>query len=88
MLEKTLLGNPDQIVYKGMTVNQLTIAYDDYKAIPNLDALLKENRERAQVTKTRLNPIHDIPYGSESIQKLDIYAPKNLKKMPVIISLH
>jgi arylformamidase len=38
-----LPGNPDPIVYKGMTVNQLTIAYDDYKAIPNLDVLLKEN---------------------------------------------
>jgi arylformamidase len=83
-----LPGNPDPIVYKGMTVNQLTIAYDDYKAIPNLDVLLKENRERAQTIKTRLNPIHDVTYGSESIQKLDIYAPKNLKGLPVIISLH
>jgi len=29
------LGNSGPIVYKGMTVNQLTEAYDDYKAIPN-----------------------------------------------------
>ncbi len=76
------------IVYKGMTINQLTEAYDDYKAIPNFDALLKENRERAQTVKTILNPINDIAYGSESIQKLDIYAPKNIKKMPVILSIH
>lgn len=78
----------DPIVYKGMTVNQLTEAYDNYKAIPNLDVLLQENRERAQTVKTRLNPIQDVAYGSESIQKLDIYAPKNLKKMPVIMSIH
>ena len=82
------LSDPEEIVYKGMTENQLTEAYNDYKAIPNFDALLKENRERAQTIKDRLNPIHDIAYGSESIQKLDIYTPKNLKKMPVIISIH
>ncbi len=82
------LGHPDPIVYKGMTASQLTEAYDDYKAVPNLDALLKENRERAQTIKTRLNPISDVAYGSEGIQKLDIYAQKNLKQMPVIISLH
>jgi arylformamidase len=81
-------GNPDPIVYKGMTANQLTEAYDDYRAIPNFDALLAGNRERAQTVKTRLNPTLDIAYGSEPIQKLDIYAPKNLQKMPVIISIH
>jgi arylformamidase len=83
-----LVGNPGPIVYKGMTVNQLTDAYDDYKAIPNLDALLQENRERAQIVKARLSPIQDIAYGTEAIQKLDIYAPKNAKKMPVLISIH
>ena len=82
------LENPDPIVYKEMTENQLIEAYDDYIAIPNFDALLKENRERAQTIKTKLNPTHDIAYGPESIQKLDIYAPKDLKKMPVIISIH
>lgn len=81
-------GNPDPIVYKGMTANQLTEAYDDYRAIPNFDALLAGNRERAQTVKTRLNPTLDVAYGSEPIQKLDIYAPKNLQKMPVIISIH
>lgn len=83
-----LSGNPDPIVYKGMTVNQLAEAYDDYKAIPNLDILLQENRERAQVVKARLNPIQDVVYGPEKIQKLDIYAPKNAKGLPVLISLH
>jgi len=83
-----LVGNPDPIVYKRMTVNQLTKAYDDYKAIPNFDVLLQDNRERALTVKARLNPIHDVAYGSEIIQTLDIYAPKNAKKMPVIISIH
>ncbi|MFA6915979.1 MAG: alpha/beta hydrolase [Parachlamydiales bacterium] len=83
-----VLKNLDPIVYKGMTVNQLTEAYDDYIAIPNLDALLQENRERAQTVKAKLNPIQDVAYGSEIIQKLDIYAPKNAKNMPVIISIH
>lgn len=83
-----LLRHPDPIVYKGMTVNQLTEAYDDYKAIPNFDVLLHENRERAQTVKARLNPIHNVAYGTEIIQKLDIYAPKNAEKMPVLISIH
>lgn len=82
------MGSLDPIVYRGMTENQLTDAYDDYKSIPNLDVLLQKNRERAQSVKTRLNPICDIAYGPETIQKLDIYAPKDLKKMPVIINLH
>jgi arylformamidase len=81
-------GNPDPIVYKGMTVKQLTDAYDVYTAIPHFDALLQQNRERAQVIKGKLNPIQDVAYGSETIQKLDIYAPKNIKKAPVIIYLH
>ncbi len=81
-------GNLDPIVYRGMTVNQLTEAYDDYRTIPNLDFLLKENRERAQAVKARLNPIQDLSYGSETIQKLDIYAPQDAKKIPVIISIH
>jgi len=80
--------NPDPIVYKGMTVNQLTEACDDYKAIPNFDVLLQENRERAQTVKARLNPIHNVAYGTEIIQKLDIYAPENAKNMPVLISIH
>jgi arylformamidase len=76
------------IVYRGMTVNQLTEAYNDYKAIPNLDALLQKNREQAQTVKERLNPFHDIAYGPEPMQKLDIYAPKNKDRMPVLISIH
>lgn len=93
MLEKNIaspvtLGSPDLIIYKGMTVNQLIEAYDDYKAIPNLDVLLQKNREHAQTVKDRLNPICDVVYGSEIIQKLDIYAPKNATKMPVIINVH
>src|SRR6185437_15756296 len=76
------------IVYKGMTVNQLKNAYDDYTAIPSFGALLKENRERAELVKSRLNPIQDIAYGPEQIQKLDIYTPKNAKKTPVLISIH
>lgn len=82
------LGNPDPIVYKGMTVNQLEEAYDDSKSIPNLNVLLQENRERAQVIKNKLNPICDVAYGPEIIQKIDIFAPENAKKMPVIISIH
>lgn len=82
------LETRDLIVYKGMTVSQLTEAYDDYKAIPNLDTLLQENRERAQTVKARLNPIHNVAYGTETIQNLDIYSPKNAKKMPVLISIH
>lgn len=82
------ISNPDPIIYKGMTENQLTEAYNDYKAIPNFDVLLQKNRERAQAVKARLNPIHDIAYGTEPIQKLDIYAPNNAKKMPVLISIH
>lgn len=83
-----LQAKPDPIVYKGMSVNQLTEAYDDYKAIPNVDVLFQENRERAQTVKVRLNPIRDVAYGAEGIQKLDIYAPKNAKEMPVLISIH
>ena len=79
---------PDPIVYKGMTVTQLTDAYNDYKSIPDLDALLQENREHAQIVRTRLNPIQDIAYGNEIIQKLDIYAPKNANNLPVLISIH
>lgn len=78
----------NSIVYKGMTVNQLTEAYDDYATIPNLGVLLQENRERALTVKARLNPIQDIAYGPEDIQKLDIYAPKNAKNAPVIIGIH
>lgn len=82
------MEKPDPIVYKGMTVRQLTEAYDDYITIPNFDVLLQENRERAQTVKARLNPIHDVAYGAETVHKLDIYAPKYSKKMPVIISIH
>lgn len=78
----------DPIVYKGMTENQLTTAYDDYKSIPNFDVLLQNNREHAQIVKARLQPTQNLAYGSEIIQKLDIYAPKNAKKMPVLISIH
>ncbi len=81
-------NNPNLIVYKGMTVNQLTEAYDDYATIPNLSVLLQENRERALAVKARLDPIQDIAYGPENIQKLDIYVPKNAKNVPVIISIH
>ncbi len=83
-----LLGNPDPIVYNGMTASQLTEAYNDYKMIPHFDLLLQENRERAQTVKARLNPIQNVAYGTEIIQKLDIYAPKNAKNMPVLISIH
>ncbi len=80
--------NSQAIVYKGMTESQLTEAYDDCKAIPNFNLLLKDNRERAQIVKAQLNPICDVAYGAEAIQKLDIYAPQNAKKLPVLISFH
>lgn len=90
MSEKNMmkLENPEPIVYKGMTENQLTEAYSIYKAIPNLDDLLQKYRERAQTVQARLNPILNVTYGSEIIQKLDIYTPKSAKKMPVLISVH
>ncbi len=88
MFMHPLIENPDPIVYRGMTVNQLNVAYDDCIAIPNFLGLLKENRERAESVKARLNPIQNISYGTEIIQKLDIYAPKNTEKMPVLISIH
>ena len=78
----------DQIVYRGMTENQLTDAYDDSKAVPNFDDLILQNRERAQAVKAKLNPIQNIAYGHEEIQKLDIYAPKNSDAAPVLISIH
>jgi arylformamidase len=80
------MSNP--IIYKGMTATQLTEAYDDYRTIPDFDLLLQQNRERAQAIKARLNPIQNLPYGSEPIQKLDIYAPDNAKNVPVLISIH
>lgn len=82
------LKRPERVVYKGLTEKELLDAYNDDKTIPNFDALVQENRKQAQTVKARLNPILDTAYGSESIQKLDIYAPKNLKNMPVIIHLH
>ncbi len=78
----------EPIVYRGMNANQISEAYDDHKTIPNLDLLLQENRERAKVIKDKLNPICDLSYGNEPIQKLDIYAPKNAKELPVLIDVH
>lgn len=80
--------NPDPIVYKGMTAKQLADAYDDYVTIPDLDVLLQANREHAQTVKARLNATHDVAYGTEPMQKLDIYASENAKGMPVLISIH
>lgn len=79
---------PHPIIYKGMTETQLTDAFDDYIAIPNLDALLTKNREHARDVKARLNPTENVAYGLETIQKLDIYAPKNGNKMSVLLSIH
>ncbi len=78
----------DQVVYKGMTESQLNDAFNVYKWIPNFDDLLQKNRERAQLVKAQLNPIQDVPYGRENIQKLDIYVPPNVTQAPVLISIH
>ena len=78
----------DPIVYRGMTANQISEGYDDNLTIPNFTSLLQENRERAKVLKDKLNPVQDVAYGKESIQKLDIYAPKDAKELPVLIDIH
>lgn len=79
---------PDPIVYKGMTAHQLAELYDDTISIPDLHMILQKNRELAKSIKEKLNPIHDIAYGSEAIQKLDIYAPKHANNSPVLIDIH
>lgn len=76
------------IIYKGMTAQDLAEAYDDSISIPNFYALLQENRERAKVIKDELDPFHDIAYGHKAIQKLDIYAPKSAKSLPVLLDIH
>jgi arylformamidase len=76
------------IVYRGMTANQVAEGFDDSLTIPNLLSLLQENRDRAAVVKDKLKPLHDVAYGDEPLQKLDIYAPKNAKDLPVLIDVH
>lgn len=76
------------IVYRGMTASQAAEAYDDTISIPNFYMLLQENRKRAKDIIDKLNPIQDIAYGNEAIQKLDIYAPKLAEKLPVLIDIH
>jgi len=78
----------EPIVYRGMTAKQVAEAYDDTISIPNLAILLQENRERAKICKDKLNPINDVAYGSEPIQKLDIYAPNQEKNIPVLLDIH
>lgn len=85
---QSMQEHPDRIVYKGMTEKELTDAHDDSKAIPNFYELIQQNREHAQAVKARLKPIENVAYGSEEIQKLDIYAPKDANGVPVLISIH
>lgn len=79
---------PDSTMYKGMTAHQLAELYDDVISIPHFYALLQKNREVAASMKEKLNPIHDVAYGDEPLQKLDIYAIKNANKLPVLIDIH
>lgn len=78
----------DPIVYRGMTARQVAEGFDDSLTIPNLFSLLQENRERGKIVKDKLNPLHDLPYGIEPLQKLDIYIPKAAKNAPVLIDIH
>lgn len=80
--------NTDTIVYKGMTARQLAEAYDVLQTIPDPINWLHKNRQRAQTLKTKLNPISNVSYGEELIQKLDIYSPKGAKDIPVLIDIH
>jgi acetyl esterase/lipase len=78
----------DAIVYRGMTANQVAEGLDDSLTIPNLFSLLQENRERGKIVKDKLKPFHDLSYGNEPLQKLDIYAPKDANQLPVLIDIH
>jgi len=78
----------DTPIYKGMTASQIAELYDDTITIPNFYTLLQENRELAKNIKDKLTPIHDVPYGNEEIQKLDLYVPKHAKNLPVLIDIH
>lgn len=81
-------NTPDSAVYKGMTAGQLAELFDDTLMIPDFYALLQENREKAQIIADKLNPIRDVAYGPEKVQKLDIYSPENAKQLPVLIDIH
>ncbi len=83
-----LRSSDDPKAYKGMTAKQLVDAYDVYLVIPDAEELLRANRERAQQVEAHLKPIKDVAYGGESVQKLDIYAPKAAKSVPVIVDIH
>jgi len=78
----------DAIVYNGMTAAELAAAYNVHGSIPDPAGYQKENAELAQAAEAKLNPIKDIAYGGEPIQKLDIYAPSGAANAPVLIDIH
>lgn len=69
-----------------MTEAEVTMAYDVMN--PDSVAWLAKNRERALEVEKRLMPVKDVSYGSDEMQKLDIYAPHGAKALPVLIDIH
>ena len=65
-------------VYRGMSVDEVQRAYNVMESIPDVMGWLAKNRERSKAAEERLQPVKDLPYGSEEIQKLDIYAPEGV----------
>ena len=54
----------------------------------NLRERIKQRFEALKQINENTNIIRDLSYGSDPLQSMDIYAPKNAKNAPVILMVH
>lgn len=74
-------------VFLDYTQEQLDQAYDQLVWAPHRDAIQAEIRKDCEAVRKALPPRTE-RYGKSAVQLLDIFAPKDATKAPVLVYLH
>jgi len=77
-----------EIVYQSYTAEQLTAQMAVHATVENLGAYMAESAALAEKARGEVSGVFDIAYGEADVQKLDIYAPDNAARAPVLIDIH
>jgi arylformamidase len=77
----------DAKVFLDYTQAELDQAYDQLFWAPQRDAIQAEIRKSCEAVRQTMPPRSEC-YGESEMQVLDIYAPRNATKAPVLVFLH
>lgn len=76
------------VVYQGYTADELAFELDVEVTIDDLPGYQQESGVMSAATRAKIGGKIDIPYGSEPLQKLDVFAPEGVNGAPVMVYIH